>query len=85
MKNILIIALAFLVISSCNNNNQKADAYGNFEATEITISSEINGKIIQFDIQIPQTALLGEGDSKTFLFRSILSQMGEVCKKDRFF
>ena len=30
---------------SCNKNNDKADGYGNFEATEITISAEANGKI----------------------------------------
>jgi len=30
---------------SCNKNNNKADGYGNFEATEVTISAEANGKI----------------------------------------
>ena len=30
---------------SCNKNNDKADGYGNFEATEVTISAESNGKI----------------------------------------
>ncbi len=30
---------------SCNKNNDRADGYGNFEATEITISAEANGKI----------------------------------------
>ena len=30
---------------SCNNDNTKADGYGNFEATEVTISAEANGKI----------------------------------------
>ncbi len=30
---------------SCNKNNDKADGYGNFEATEVTISAEANGKI----------------------------------------
>jgi HlyD family secretion protein len=36
---------------SCKNRNGKADAYGNFEATEITISAESNGKINQFLIE----------------------------------
>lgn len=38
----------FLILTSlvsCNKNNDKADGYGNFEATEVTISSEANGKI----------------------------------------
>ena len=45
MKKISIIILATIGLISCNKNNDKADGYGNFEATEITISSEANGKI----------------------------------------
>ena len=30
---------------SCNKNSEKADGYGNFEATEVTISAEANGQI----------------------------------------
>ena len=45
MKKISILILATIVLISCNKNNDKADGYGNFEATEITISSEANGKI----------------------------------------
>ena len=44
MKKIAILLTAIILIS-CNKNNEKADAYGNFEATEITVSSESNGKI----------------------------------------
>ena len=46
MKNIKILFLAGLAGSlfSCSNV-EKADGYGNFEATEITISSEANGKL----------------------------------------
>ncbi len=39
-----------LFLFSCKNNNDKADGYGNFEATEITISAENNGKLMQFDV-----------------------------------
>jgi HlyD family secretion protein len=35
----------FASLISCNKNNDKADGYGNFEATEVTISAEANGKI----------------------------------------
>ncbi len=35
---------------SCSDSNGKADGYGNFEATEITISAENNGKLMQFTI-----------------------------------
>lgn len=40
--------LSFLVLSSlfsCSQNTDKADGYGNFEATEVTVSSESNGRI----------------------------------------
>lgn len=44
MKKIILLSL-LIILTSCNNNNEKADGYGNFEATEVTISSEANGKI----------------------------------------
>lgn len=53
MKNynyILGISLIATSLFSCSNSNGKADGYGNFEATEITISAENNGKLMQFDI-----------------------------------
>lgn len=60
MNRTIIILILISVLSSCNNNNQKADAYGNFEATEITISSETNGKIIQLDIAEGETISKGK-------------------------
>jgi len=42
--HILITALLLGTLLSCSNG-EKADGYGNFEATEITISSEANGKL----------------------------------------
>src|SRR5690606_2760919 len=48
-----IIPLAALItlLLSCNRNGDKADGYGNFEATEITISSEANGKLLFFKVE----------------------------------
>ena len=56
-----IAGTAFLTIAliSCNNNN-KADGYGNFEAVEITVSAENNGKLIQFSIEEGKTITKGE-------------------------
>lgn len=45
MKKASLLILATLGLISCNKNNEKADGYGNFEATEVTVSSEANGKI----------------------------------------
>jgi HlyD family secretion protein len=44
MKKIIPF-LILVSLFSCNKNNDKADGYGNFEATEVTISAEANGKI----------------------------------------
>lgn len=51
-KHNYILGLSILTFSlfSCGNDNKKADGYGNFEATEITISAENNGKLMQFDV-----------------------------------
>jgi HlyD family secretion protein len=46
----MIFILTLLILSACNNEKLTPDAYGNFEANEIIVSSEGNGKIIKFDI-----------------------------------
>lgn len=48
-----ILGLVVIIssVTSCGNGNEKADGYGNFEATEITISAENNGKLMQFDVE----------------------------------
>lgn len=50
MKKILAL-LIFATLFSCNNSDDKADGYGNFEATEVTISAEANGKLTSFTIE----------------------------------
>ena len=52
ITGLIIITSSFI---SCTNDGNRADGYGNFEATEITISSENNGKLIQFSIEEGQT------------------------------
>jgi HlyD family secretion protein len=43
--------LLALLLGACSNSNEKADAYGNFEATEITISAEGNGRIEYLNLE----------------------------------
>lgn len=50
-KYILGLSIIALSLFSCGTGNGKADGYGNFEATEITISAENNGKLIQFNLE----------------------------------
>ncbi|MBN2890951.1 MAG: HlyD family efflux transporter periplasmic adaptor subunit [Bacteroidales bacterium] len=46
MKNTLTLSILFLFIFASCDRNEKSDAYGNFSADEIIISSESDGKII---------------------------------------
>jgi HlyD family secretion protein len=49
MKTTSLIIIAAVLLTGCKNKTDKADAFGNFEATEVIISSETNGRIMQFD------------------------------------
>ena len=57
--NILLL-ISFLTISSCSNDDNKSDAYGNFEATEIIVSAEATGKLLEFNVEEGQTIDEGE-------------------------
>lgn len=48
MKRILILAVA--IMTACSGSNNEFDATGTFEATEITVSAEQNGRLLRFDI-----------------------------------
>lgn len=41
----LVILVAMLGLISCKSNNKLSDAYGNFEAVQVTVSAESAGKI----------------------------------------
>jgi HlyD family secretion protein len=66
MKNIITI-LIILTIISCNKDKNEADAFGNFEATEITISAEANGKIEFLNLEegdvLQENAIVGQIDT----------------------
>ena len=50
MKTTIIFIVTTIVLTGCMKKPEKADAYGNFEATEVIVSSEANGRIIKLDI-----------------------------------
>mgnify|MGYP003523636488 CR=1 FL=1 len=64
-KSILYITV--LALFSCNKDTNEADAYGNFEATEITISSEASGKIEFLKLEegdfLQENTLVGQIDT----------------------
>ena len=49
MKNKSLIIIAIVILGGCKNKTERADAFGNFEATEVIISAETNGRILQFE------------------------------------
>jgi hypothetical protein len=49
MKTRSLIIIATVLLTGCKDKADKADAFGNFEATEVIISAETNGRILQFD------------------------------------
>lgn len=57
MKSVILFISVILTISCSGDKN--IDATGTFEATEIIVSSEANGKIMQFDISEGDTIKSG--------------------------
>ena len=50
MKTNLFLIIPALLLTACNNKSDQADAYGNFEATEVIVSAETSGRILKFDL-----------------------------------
>jgi len=46
-RSLILVVFFILYFSSCTTDNNKADGYGNFEAKEVIISAEVNGKIME--------------------------------------
>jgi len=49
MKTRSLIIIAAILSAGCKNQTDKADAFGNFEATEVIVSAETNGRILQLE------------------------------------
>jgi HlyD family secretion protein len=50
-SNLAILSYLIPILFSCSGNNDLADAYGNFEAVEVIISAEANGKLMSFNLE----------------------------------
>ena len=56
ISKLTLIKVFFVIfVASCGNNKKNYDASGNFEATEIIVSSQANGQIMKFNINEGQT------------------------------
>lgn len=83
----LLVILVGFTMNSCTDGEQKSDAYGNFEATEIVISAQANGELLQFDIEegdyITAGSLIGYVDTINLVLKKqqLRSQIQAVRSK----
>ncbi|CCH52492.1 UPF0194 membrane protein [Fibrisoma limi BUZ 3] len=64
MKRVLIPLLLSLIITACQSDDDAADAYGNFEAVETTVSAEATGTLLRFSVEEGQTLSTGQAVGK---------------------
>ena len=60
MKTKIIIFVLPVLFAACSGNDNGSDAYGNFEAKEVIVSAEAQGKIIEFNIEEGERLVKGQ-------------------------
>ena len=60
MTRLFITAGIIFLAVSCKNSNKNFDSSGIFEATGVIVSSEANGKLLQFNVEEGQRVVAGE-------------------------
>jgi HlyD family secretion protein len=70
MKTRTLIFIAATLLTGCKNNTAPADAFGNFEATEVIVSAETSGRILKFNLaegsEVNRGAILALIDTTMF-------------------
>lgn len=59
-KSIILLTVSATILTACSSNKKDYDATGTFEATEVTVSAEQTGRIMNFDITEGQKINQGE-------------------------
>jgi HlyD family secretion protein len=66
-RSLLIIALGFGAVALTSCRNEDADAYGNFEATEVTVAAEVGGRLLELRLdegdRVSRGAVVGAVDT----------------------
>ena len=79
-----IISSSAFIRSACNRGDGDFDATGTFEATEILVSSEANGKIMELNIEegdrLDAGALVGYVDSTQLYLNTFGFRIGTACR-----
>src|SRR5687768_11935962 len=60
MKTTNIVLILLIGFVSCTNSDKTSDAYGNFEATEVVVSAEASGKVMQLEVEEGQSLAAGK-------------------------
>lgn len=80
--NIYILVLLTISLISCGDEERLTDATGVFEATEIIISAEANGKIMEFNIQegedLQKGEIIGFIDSSQLHFNKLQLEANKI-------
>ena len=80
LNSYTLIATALLSLAACNRGDGDFDATGTFEATEILVSSEAHGKIMELNIEegdrLDAGALIGYVDSTQLYLKKMQLSAG---------
>lgn len=80
LSSYTLIATALLGLAACNRGDGNFDATGTFEATEILVSSEANGKIMELNIEegdrLDAGAMVGYIDSTQLYLKKMQLSAG---------
>ncbi len=77
MKYLMPIIITAALFAGCRDKSGEADAYGTFEATEVTVSSETGGRILTFPVTEGMEIEKGAGIAltDTTIFRLQLNEI----------
>lgn len=87
IKGILYGTLATASLSACGDKNGKYDATGTFEATEVIVSSEASGKLLNFNVtegdQLQQGKEVGYVDTVQLYLKKLQLQANTTTVRSR--
>ncbi|MFP4620123.1 MAG: hypothetical protein ACLFM7_02350 [Bacteroidales bacterium] len=49
-----------MIFASCASDNEKSDAYGNFESREVLVSAQSQGEVLSIDLEEGETLKAGK-------------------------
>ena len=56
----IAVATFLMILTACGSNNEKSDAYGNFESREVIVSAQSQGEILSMDLEEGETLKPGK-------------------------